>query len=148
MHAITPSLSVHGLLYYVPSLLEMPKPSIKAFMFHVHLQCNFMSLHFYSVIIHCNIFGSRIAKPSEYFVLHITVLAHVFLCFEISPACRVVELNPDFLLDMSTYWKMGFHTLVLFHFYFFLFYQFPKSLPVFQHCLFQVFLLIFTYVSY
>jgi hypothetical protein len=92
------TISYHGLLYYALSLLEMPEPSIQAFKFHAHLQCDFISLHFYVVIIHCSIFGSRITKP---LVSISPCLAHVFLCFDTLLSCRVAQLNPDFFRYVS-----------------------------------------------
>lgn len=47
---------------------------------------------------HCSIFGSRIAKP---LVSISPCLAHVFSCFDTSPSCSFVQLNPDFFRYVS-----------------------------------------------
>jgi hypothetical protein len=69
----------------------MPEPPIQTFKFHALLHCDFIIFHFYVVIIHCSIFGSRIAKPLVSVSL---CLAHVFSCSDTSPLRRVVHLNP------------------------------------------------------
>jgi hypothetical protein len=76
----------------------MPEPSIQAFKFHAHPHCDFISLHFYIMIIHCSIFGSRTAKP---LVSISSCLTHVFSCFDTSPSYRVVQPNPDFFRHVS-----------------------------------------------
>jgi hypothetical protein len=74
---------------YVPSLLEMLQPSIWAFKFNAHLQCDFINLLFCSSTIHCSTEHCKTLKTVH---VHFTLFntTHPYLFWNITPLHRLL----------------------------------------------------------